>query len=137
MAEIVAAIACGHAPGMGTRPEPDPAGQKERVYDFYKATRARLAATNPTAVIVVSDEHIQNFFFNNWPTFCLAYPERMEGPIEGWMPIPHYELAGYPDFGAARRDPVHLVRRQCIEQRQAGKKILDLDFSCTHEDALP
>jgi hypothetical protein len=99
MAEIVAAIACGHAPGMGTRPDPDPAGQKERVYAFYKATRARLAATNPTAAILVSDEHIQNFFFNNWPSLCIAFPEEMEGPIERWMPIPRATVRGYPEFG--------------------------------------
>jgi hypothetical protein len=99
MAEIVAAIACGHAPGMGTRPEPDRAGQKERVYSFYRATRARLAATNPTALVVVSDEHIQNFFFNNWPSLCIAYPEEMEGPIERWMPIPRATVRGYPEFG--------------------------------------
>ena len=99
MAEIVAAIACGHAPGMGTRPTPDPDGQKERVYEFYRATRARLAATNPTAAIVVSDEHIQNFFFNNWPSLCIAYPEEMAGPIERWMPIPRATVRGYPEFG--------------------------------------
>ena len=99
MAEIVAAIACSHAPGVATRPEPDAAGMKQRFYDGMREAGRRLATTNPTALLVVSNEHIQNFFFNNWPTFCLAYPERMEGPIEGWMPIPHYQVAGYPEFG--------------------------------------
>jgi aromatic ring-opening dioxygenase catalytic subunit (LigB family) len=84
---------------MGTRTEPDPAGQKQRVYDFYKATRARLAAARPTAIILVSDEHIQNFFFNNWPSLCIAFPEEMEGPIERWMPIPRYTVRGDPEFG--------------------------------------
>jgi hypothetical protein len=99
MAEIVAAIACGHAPGMATRRENDPTGQKQRVYDFYARARERLAATRPTALVVVTDEHIQNFFFNNWPTLCIAFPEEMEGPIERWMPIPRYTVRGYPEFG--------------------------------------
>jgi aromatic ring-opening dioxygenase catalytic subunit (LigB family) len=99
MAEIVAAIACGHAPGIATRPEPDPAGRKQRVYDAYKRARGLLAETRPTALIVVTDDHIQNFFFNNWPTLCIAFPEQMEGPAETWMPIPHYEVRGYPQFG--------------------------------------
>lgn len=99
MAEIVAAIACGHAPGMATRPEPDPAGRKERVYKFYQAARGRLAETRPTALVIVTDEHIQNYFFNNWPTLSIVFPEEMEGPIERWMPIPRYKLRGYPAFG--------------------------------------
>ncbi len=99
MAEIVAAVACSHAPGLATRPELDAAGMKQRFYDGLKEAGRRLAATQPTALLIVSNEHIQNFFFNNWPTFCLAFPEEMEGPIETWMPIPRYRLRGYPEFG--------------------------------------
>ena len=99
MAEIVAAIGCGHAPGIATRPERDPAGRKERVYDYFKQARARLAAARPTALIVVSDDHIQNFFFQNWPALCIAYPEEMQGPLERWMPIPQATVQGYPEFG--------------------------------------
>src|SRR3712207_4046162 len=99
MAQIVAAVASAHAPGLATRPEPDPAGMKERFYGALRQARERLAAARPDALIVVSNEHLQNFFFNNWPTFCIAYPEEMEGPIEGWMPIPRSTLRGHPEFG--------------------------------------
>lgn len=99
MAEIVAAVACSHAPGLATRPQLDAAGTKQRFYDGLKEAGRRLAATRPTALLIVSNEHIQNFFFNNWPTFCLAFPEEMEGPIETWMPMPRYHLRGYPEFG--------------------------------------
>jgi aromatic ring-opening dioxygenase catalytic subunit (LigB family) len=99
MAEIVAAVACGHAPGIATRPEPDAAGRKQRFFDALAQARARLREARPTALLVVSNEHLQNFFLNNWPAFCLAYPEEMEGPIESWLPGPKMTLRGYPEFG--------------------------------------
>jgi aromatic ring-opening dioxygenase catalytic subunit (LigB family) len=99
MAEIVAAITCSHAPGLAMRPEPDAEGRKQRFYDGVKEAGRLLAATQPTAVLFVSNEHLQNFFLNNWPAFCLAFPEQMEGPIETWMPIPRYKLRGDPEFG--------------------------------------
>lgn len=100
MAEIVAAVACAHAPGVVMRPEPDPAGMKERWFRAMDEARARLAAARPDALVVVCNDHIQNFFFDNWPTFCIAYPEEMEGPFERHMPMPRYRLRGYPEFGA-------------------------------------
>lgn len=99
MAEIVAAIGCGHAPGVVMHPQPDEAGAKARWHAAMVEARQRLAAARPTALLVVSNEHIQNFFFNNWPTFCLAFPEEMDGPFERHMPMPRYHVAGYPEFG--------------------------------------
>jgi hypothetical protein len=99
MGEIVAAVACAHAPGVATRPEPDAAGMKERFYAGMRQARARLAAARPDVLIVVSNEHLQNFFFDNWPALCIAYPEQIQGPIESWMPIPQVSLRGYPDLG--------------------------------------
>ena len=99
MAEIVAAVASAHAPGLATRPDPDPAGMKERFYSALRQARDRLDQARPDALVVVSNEHLQNFFFDNWPALCIAYPEEMEGPIESWMPIPRSTVRGYPDFG--------------------------------------
>jgi aromatic ring-opening dioxygenase catalytic subunit (LigB family) len=100
MAEIVAAIGCAHAPGIATRPEPDAEGMKERVYAGYRRGRELLAEAHPDKIIVVSNEHLQNFFFDNWPTLLVAFPETMQGPYESWMPIPQVTLQGYPEFGS-------------------------------------
>jgi aromatic ring-opening dioxygenase catalytic subunit (LigB family) len=81
------------------RPALDAEGRKQRFYDGLREAGRLLAETRPTALLVVANEHIQNFFFNNWPTFCLVYPEEMTGPIETWMPVPQYTVRGYPDFG--------------------------------------
>lgn len=99
MAEIVAAINCAHAPGIATLPQPDPAGMKQRVYAAYAAARERLAEARPTALLVVSNEHLQNWFFDNWPALAIAYPEQVQGPAETWMPLPQVTLPGLPKFG--------------------------------------
>ena len=99
MAEIDAAVACAHTPNLATRPEPDAAGMKERIYGALRQARARLEEAKPDALIVVSNEHLQNFFLDNWPSLAVAYPEEMEGPIERWMPMPRATVRGHVEFG--------------------------------------
>ena len=78
MAEIVAAVACSHAPGVVMHPHSDAAGAKERWFAAAEEARTRLERAHPDAVVVISNEHIQNFFFHNWPTFAVVFPEEME-----------------------------------------------------------
>lgn len=99
MAEIVAAIACAHTPMMAVRPAPDGSGMKERFYAALREARGRLERVRPDMLVVVSNEHLQNWFFDNWPALAIAYPETMEGPFERHLPMPRYQLRGYPAFG--------------------------------------
>lgn len=99
MAEIVAAIACAHTPMMAVRPAPDGSGMKERFYAALREARGRLERVRPDMLVVVSNEHLQNWFFGNWPALAIAYPETMEGPFERHLPMPRYQLRGYPAFG--------------------------------------
>ena len=99
MAEIVAAVACAHGPMMAVRPALDDAGRKARVYAAFEEARARLERARLDHLIVVSNEHLQNFFLHNWPALCLVYAEEMEGPFERNLPIPRATLRGYPAFG--------------------------------------
>jgi protocatechuate 4,5-dioxygenase beta chain len=100
MAQLVAAVACAHGPMMAVRPEPDADGSKARIYAAFAEARARLARAHLDSLIVVSNEHLQNFFFDNWPALCVAYAEAMEGPFERNLPIPRATLRGHGAFGA-------------------------------------
>src|SRR5215213_4466836 len=99
MAQIVAAVACAHTPMMAVKPDLDAAGLKERVFGGLREARARLDAARPDALILVSNEHLQSWFFHNWPSLALAYGEEMPGPIERWMPMPRYTLPGNVALG--------------------------------------
>lgn len=100
MAELAGIYAASHTPVMLNFPDAIPAEDRERIFSAFKDLGARLAATRPDTVIVISDDHIHNFFFNNFPAFCIGAAAGYKTPVEHWLKAEKQVLAGDSGLGS-------------------------------------
>ncbi|WP_277983260.1 2,3-dihydroxyphenylpropionate 1,2-dioxygenase [Sphingomonas faeni] len=104
MAEIAGIFAVSHTPvmtNMRDAPAPD---RRDAALRQFERVGQEIAALQPDALILVSDDHLHNFFLNNLPSFCIGIAPSYASPMEGWLKIPKQELPGDPALGA------HLLR---------------------------
>ncbi len=80
MAELVAACMASHAPLITANPESAEDGQKERVHGAMHRLAEELRASRPTALVICSNEHFTNFFYDNMPPSASAWPSAMKAP---------------------------------------------------------
>ena len=100
MAEIVAIHATSHTPVMLNFPDAIPAAHRDEIFSAMKEMGAALAATRPEAIVVLSDDHVHNFFLNNLPALCIGAAERYPTPVEHWLKAEKRILPGDAKLGA-------------------------------------
>ncbi|HVA41327.1 MAG TPA: hypothetical protein VNF49_11730 [Candidatus Binataceae bacterium] len=101
MATIVAGLGCSHAPSIahaydaGVTREP---GWKP-LFDAFARARRWLGERRPDALVVIYNDHVDNFFFDTWPAFAMGVAGEYQIADEGWgprrfAPVPgHHALA--------------------------------------------
>lgn len=99
MAEIVAAFAASHTPPMIQRPEAVATETRERVFGCYRDLGRRLAEARPQALVMLTNEHLHNFFLNNFPTVCIGMAEAYAAPAELWLKVDRHSVAGDATLG--------------------------------------
>jgi aromatic ring-opening dioxygenase catalytic subunit (LigB family) len=100
MAEIAGLFAVSHTPVMtNMRDAPAPDRRDAALAQFARVGN-EIAATRPDAVILVSDDHLHNFFLDNLPCFCVGVASSYASPMEGWLKIPKQDLPGDRALGA-------------------------------------
>ena len=95
MAEIVGIYAASHTPVMLNFPELVGDEDREAVYCGFLELGARIKAADPQAVIVISDDHLHNFFLDNFPAVCLGAASGYESPIEHWLKAEKRMIPGH------------------------------------------
>ncbi|KQP04227.1 2,3-dihydroxyphenylpropionate 1,2-dioxygenase [Pseudorhodoferax sp. Leaf265] len=100
MAEFVGSFAASHTPVMLNFPNAVGDAVRERVYTAFKELGAAIAVSRPDILVLVSDDHLHNFFLDNFPAFCIGAGNRYPAPAEHWLKAPAVELAGDAGFGA-------------------------------------
>lgn len=101
MASIVAGIGCSHAPSIahaydsGAWREP---GFKPLFAAFARAARW-LSQRRPEALIVIYNDHVDNFFFDSWPTFAIGVAGRYQIADEGFGPRRFEPVPGHAALG--------------------------------------
>lgn len=100
MAEIVGVFAASHTPVMLNFPHQIGAGDLNDVQTSFTEMGRRIAAAKPDAVIVISDDHMHNFFLDNLPAFCIGAANGYETPIESWLKAEKRILPGDAALGA-------------------------------------
>lgn len=106
MAEIVAGFGVPHTPvfpSVVKRKGPD---CEEAM--LYGEVRQHLESVNPDALIIVSNDHFNTFFFDNFPLFAVGVAAETSGPNDGtampaYNPPVHEELAGALHAGLITR----------------------------------
>lgn len=78
MAEIVCAFGVPHTPAFPNLAKKEgPNGPIERLYG---AVRAEIEAVRPDVLVVYDSDHVNTFFFDNWPTFAIGVTPGTIGP---------------------------------------------------------
>ena len=97
MAQIVGIYAATHTPVLVNFPDQVTAAEREHVYDAFKHLGSRLAESRADTVVIVSDDHVHNFFLDNLPAFCIGAADSYRTPIEPWLAAAPRELRGEPN----------------------------------------
>ncbi|WP_022678214.1 MULTISPECIES: 2,3-dihydroxyphenylpropionate 1,2-dioxygenase [Novosphingobium] len=94
MAEITGVYAVSHTPVMTNMPDAPAPARREAAFRQFTRVGQEIAATQPDALVLVSDDHLHNFFLDNLPPFCIGVARSYPSPVEGWLKIPKQQLPG-------------------------------------------
>jgi protocatechuate 4,5-dioxygenase beta chain len=101
MAQIVSVVASTHNPRIFWNRDQADKGDLEVLYANFASLRRMLADSRPDMIVGVANDHLDNFFFDNLPTFSVGTGPIAEGPF--WyesevMHLPHYKAQVRQDF---------------------------------------
>jgi aromatic ring-opening dioxygenase catalytic subunit (LigB family) len=104
MATIATAVASAHAPGLtGWFEKAEPAVQRS-VGDAYRTLGEQIAGAELDALIIVANDHIENYPPHDYPDFAVGVGARHSGPDEWfkpWLNVDDYDMPGAPDLARA------------------------------------
>jgi aromatic ring-opening dioxygenase catalytic subunit (LigB family) len=124
MAEIVAAMALTHSPGLTGWFDAAPADQQELALRTLGEMRTRLEAARPDVLLMFSNDHLLNWPINNTPEYTVGIADRHLGPADWydeWLALDKYEVPGHPALAR------HLVNA-AARQRLALAYLRDMQF---------
>jgi aromatic ring-opening dioxygenase catalytic subunit (LigB family) len=99
MAEIVAAMAMTHSPGLTgwfTRASPD---YQQQALTALAEMRRRLEVARPDVLVMFSNDHLLNWPINNVPEYTVGIAETHDGPadwFDEWLGMEQYRVPGHP-----------------------------------------
>lgn len=121
MAELVAVIASTHNPRIFWNRDRADKQDVDAMEGTFRRVRDMLAEARPDIIVAVANDHFDNFFFDNMPTFAVATGPVAEGPF--WY---ESEIMSLPSYRApVSIDLAHHILRNGIEQ--------GIQFSQVHE----
>ena len=124
MAEIVAAMALTHSPGLTGWFDAAPADQQGLALRTLGEMRTRLEAARPDVLLMFSNDHLLNWPINNTPEYTVGIADRHVGPADWydeWLALDKYEVPGHPALAR------HLVNA-AARQRLALAYLRDMQF---------
>ena len=83
MGEIVAAIGTAHAPQFLTQPDTEDAQQLAAVFRALGTLKERLAAVRPDVVLILANDHVENFYLDVVPPFTVFTGTEARGHFAG------------------------------------------------------
>src|SRR5262247_4057164 len=103
MAEIVAAMAMTHAPGLTGWFTRAPERDQRDVLEATAEMRRRLQAARADVLVMFSNDHLLNWPMNNMPEYTVGIAAEHTGPadwFDEWLGMEKYRVTGEP--GLAR-----------------------------------
>ena len=97
MARIVAALLTSHAPNITAKPEVSDPAQRARFLSSFELLRQRLWRARPDLLVIFANDHLQNFFYDNMPAYCVGLADSYEAPSSGssaFLRIPERRVPG-------------------------------------------
>jgi aromatic ring-opening dioxygenase catalytic subunit (LigB family) len=99
MAEIVAAMAMTHSPGLTGWFDRAPEDQRLQARRALDEMRERLRAARPDVVVLFSNDHLLNWPINNTPEYTVGIGPEHVGPADwydAWLALAKYRIPGRP-----------------------------------------
>jgi aromatic ring-opening dioxygenase catalytic subunit (LigB family) len=91
-------LATSHVAFITQSPEMGDPQQVEGFSAGYRRLAQALRDARPDAVLVVSGEHLNYFFIDNMPAFCIGVADGFEGPTERGAGVPFRRIPGAVAF---------------------------------------
>jgi aromatic ring-opening dioxygenase catalytic subunit (LigB family) len=101
MAEIVAVHATSHTPVMLNFPDAIDSADRDDIFSTFRQVGQQIRESAPQAVVVISDDHLHNFFLDNLPAFCIGAAREYAAPVEHWLKVDKHQLRGDAALGPA------------------------------------
>jgi aromatic ring-opening dioxygenase catalytic subunit (LigB family) len=98
MAEIVAAMALTHSPGLTGWFDAAPADQQALARRALDEMRKRLEAARPDVLLMFSNDHLLNWPINNVPEYTVGIADEHVGPadwFDEWLAMEKYRVPGH------------------------------------------
>ena len=124
MAQIVAAMAMTHAPGMTGWFTQAPKDQQELTLRATAELRQRLDAARPDVVIMFSNDHLLNWPLNNTPEYTVGVGDEHVGPadwFDEWLAMEKYHVPGHSSLA-------RFIVNESARRRLALAHLRDMQF---------
>jgi protocatechuate 4,5-dioxygenase beta chain len=124
MAQVVAAMALTHSPGLTGWFDRAPEDQRREARRALAVMRDRLRAARPDVILLLSNDHLLNWPINNTPEYTVGIGAEHVGPADWydeWLALEKYRISGHP--GLAR----YLVN-EGARRRLAFAYLRDMQF---------
>lgn len=99
MAEVVAAMAMTHSPGLCGWFDDAPEDEQAVARDAVARMRAHLAERGVDTLVIFANDHLLNWPINNTPEYTVGVAETHIGPHEWyspWLNLERYHVPGKP-----------------------------------------
>ena len=100
MAEITGIYCASHTPVMLNFPDAIPDEDRVQIFAAFEAMGRAIDAARPQALVILSDDHLHNFFLNNFPALCIGAADSYRSPVEHWLKAEKRILPGDAALGA-------------------------------------
>lgn len=100
MAEIVSIHAVSHTPVMINFPNAVSPDASQLVFQAFKNFGQQVMQAKPDVLLLLSDDHVHNFFLNNLPAFCIGAAGAYQAPVEHWLKVDKRVLPGDSALGS-------------------------------------
>jgi protocatechuate 4,5-dioxygenase, beta chain len=80
MGKVILGLAAPHNPNITSRPEKMSHEVQSKLDSAFGYLKGRLSEASPDCLLVLTSDHVTNFFYNNAPMFCLGVSDTCIGP---------------------------------------------------------
>lgn len=95
MARPVLGIATTHIAAIVRSPQIAPPDEAGRFRAGFETLADALARAAPDVLVVISPDHVNRFFLDNMPAFCIGLRDSFVGPAEEGTGIPRRQVTGH------------------------------------------
>lgn len=99
MSRTIMGIGVPHVPFFTGSPQLGNKEQVDSVMNVFDQKKKEIEAYDPDLVILISGEHVNKFFLENVPPFCVGVSRSFDGPSDKGAALPYVEFPGDERFG--------------------------------------